>query len=168
MIYVLRLLHILSGAFWYGTVIFSVRFLAPSLREAGAAAGPVLAQLNRRKMSAAIMGAAFVNVASGVWLIFVASGGAPAAWMRSGMGRTLGIGAGLAILALIVGMITSAPTMHRLGQIGAAIAKRGGTPTSEEAAEIARLQKRLAMGTALVAILLTLAVSAMAVGRYVS
>ena len=167
MIYVLRLLHILSGAFWYGAVVFSVRFLAPSLRDAGPAAGPVLAQLNRRNPSAAMMGAALVNVASGIWLIFLVSGGAPAAWMRSGMGRTIGLGAGLAILALVVGMSMSAPSMHRLGRLGAAAAQRGGPPTADEAAEIARLQKRLALATTFVAILLTLAVSAMALARYV-
>ena len=29
MIQVLRLLHILSGAFWYGAVVFVARFLLP-------------------------------------------------------------------------------------------------------------------------------------------
>ena len=76
MIHGLRLLHILSGAFWFGAVIFSVRFLMPSLRAVGPAAGPVMAQLNQRKMSAAFMGAAIVNLASGIWLMYVVSGGA--------------------------------------------------------------------------------------------
>ena len=107
MIYVLRLLHILSGAFWYGALVFSARFLMPSLRAAGPAGAPVMAQLNQRKMPFAVMGAALVNVASGIWLMLIVSGGAPGMWMRSGMGRTLATGEGLAVLALIIGMLRS-------------------------------------------------------------
>lgn len=167
MIYALRLLHILSGAFWYGALVFSARFLMPSLRAAGPAGGPVMAQLNQRKMPFAMMGAGFVNVASGIWLMFIVSGGAPGVWMRSGMGRTIAIGAGLAVLALIIGMIMGPPAARRLGQIAASGAKRSGPAPPEEEAEVARLQKRLAMSTVITTTLLTLAVAAMAVGRYV-
>jgi hypothetical protein len=166
MIYVLRLLHILSGAFWYGTVIFTARFLMPSLGAAGPSAGPVMAQLNQRRMPLALMGAGIVNVGSGIWLIFIASGGAPGPWMQTGMGRTIAIGGGLTIVGMILGMVTGPPTARRLGEIGAAVAKRGGPPLPEEAAEMARLQKRLGVASAIGATLMTLAVAAMAVARY--
>jgi hypothetical protein len=166
MIYVLRLIHILSGTFWYGTLIFTTRFLMPSLLAVGPAAGPVMAQLQQRKLTLAMMGAAILNVGSGIWLMFIVSGGDIGAWMHTGMGRTLGIGGGLAILALIAGMILNPPTLKRLAVIAGAVAKRGGPPTPAEAAEIARLQKRLALGSIIPAILLTLTVSAMAVARY--
>lgn len=48
------------------------------------------------------------------------SGGAPGVWMRSGMGRTLGIGAGLAIIAVLLGMTVAMPTNARMGRISAA------------------------------------------------
>jgi len=166
MIYVLRLVHILSGAFWYGSIIFSARFLMPSLRAAGSAAGPIIGQLNQRKMPAAMMGAGIANVASGIWLMFLVSGDAPGVWMQSGMGRTLGIGGAFTILALIIGMVMNPPAAKRLGKIAAAAAARGGPPPAEEVAEVARLQRRLGEGTIIVATLLTLAVSAMAVARY--
>jgi uncharacterized membrane protein len=166
MIYVLRLLHILAGAFWFGAVIFAVRLLAPSLRAVGPAAGPVMAQLNQRRMSAVFMGAAIVNLVSGIWLMFVVSGGAPGEWMKTGMGRTIGAGAACALLAMIVGAIVNPPAMKRMGQIATAAAQRGGPPTPEETAEVQRLQKRTATVNVFVAILLTLAVAAMAVARY--
>jgi hypothetical protein len=166
MIYLLRLLHILSGAFWFGALIFSVRFLMPSLRAIGPAAGPVMAQLNQRRMSAAFMGAAFVNLGSGIWLMFIISGGAPGEWMKTGMGRTIGVGAACAILAMIIGMIVNPPAVKRMGQIASAAAQRGGPPSPEETAEVQRLQKRMGSANVLVTILLTLAVSAMAVARY--
>lgn len=166
MIHALRLLHILSGAFWYGAVIFSVRLLMPSLRAIGPAAGPVMAQLNQRGMSAALMGAAIVNLGSGIWLMFVVPGGAVGEWMKTGMGRMIGAGAACAILAMIIGMIVNPPAVKRMGRIATAAAQRGGPPSPEEAAEVQRLQKRMASANVFVAILLTLAVSAMAIARY--
>ena len=166
MIYVLRLVHILAGAFWFGAIVFTARFLIPSLRAVGPAAGPVMAQLEQRKISLAMMGSAILTLASGIWLMFIVSGGQPGVWMRTGMGRTLGIGAALAILAMIVGMIVNPRALKRLGEIGAAVAKRGGPPSPEEAAEVARLQSRMGTGTCIVAILVTLALAAMAVARY--
>ena len=167
MIYVLRVLHILSGAFWYGAVIFMARFLVPSLRAAGPAAGPIMAQLNQRKLSMGMMGAAIVNLVSGIWLMSIVSGGSPGVWMRSGMGRTFGLGGALAILAMLTGMIVNAPATKRMGAIGATVAKRGGPPTPDELAELERLQRRNGIAAGLVATLLTLAVAAMAVARYV-
>ena len=166
MIHALRLLHILSGAFWFGAVIFSVRFLMPSLRAVGPAAGPVMAQLNARKMSIVFMAAAIVNLISGIGLMYAATGGAVGPWMRTPMGQTIGWGGVCAILAMIVGMIVNPPAVKRMGQIAAAATQRGGPPSPDEAAEIQQLQKRMARANGFVAILLTLAISAMAVARY--
>ena len=87
--------------------------------------------------------------------------------MRSPMGRMFGIGGAFAILALIVGMVMNPAPARRLGEIAAAAGKRGSPPTPEETAEIARLERRLSLGTILVGILLALAVSAMAIARYI-
>lgn len=166
MILVLRLLHILSGAFWYGATMFTARFLAPSLGAVGPAAGPVMAQLNQRKLPMAMMGAGIVNVVSGVWLMFAVSGGNLGEWMRSRMGQTFSAGGTFAIIGLVTGMIMVAPSAKRLGVIAAAAAKRGGPPSPEEVAEAGRLQQRMRTGSALVATFLTLAVAAMAIARY--
>ena len=166
MIVVLRLLHIVSGAFWFGAVLFTARFLMPSLAASGPAGGAVMTQLVKRGISQAMMGAAIVNVLAGVWLMYLVSGGDVGAWMKTNMGRTLSLGAVFAILSMIAGMVMNTPAGKRLGVIGAEIAKRGGPPTPEEVAEMSRLQARIRNGTVIVAVLLTLAIAAMAVGRY--
>lgn len=166
MIQVLRLLHILSGAFWFGAVLFTARFLMPSIAAAGPAGGAVMGQLMKRGVSQVMMGAAIVNVLAGVWLMYLVSGGDVGTWMKTSMGRTLSLGATFAILSFIAGMILNAPAGKRLGAIAAAVGQRGGPPTPEEAAEMGRLQGRIRSGTMIVAVLLTLAVAAMAVGRY--
>ena len=167
MMILLRFIHIISGAFWFGTVMFTARFLMPSLTAIGPAAGPVMAQLNQRKFSNAMMGAAILNVISGVWMMFLLSGGAMGAWMQLRSSQVLSSGGTLAILALVIGMVMNPPAVKKIGAIAAAAAKRGGPPTPEEGAQIAALQARLRTGTAIVAALLFLAVTAMAVARYV-
>jgi uncharacterized membrane protein len=166
MIHVLRLLHIFSGAFWFGGTIFSVRFMMPALGAIGPAAGPAMAELMKRKLSQVMMGAAIVNVVSGIAMIYVVSGGEVGTWMQLNSSRTFMTGGTLAILALVVGMIMNPPAAKRLGAIAAAVGKRGGPPSGEEMAEMGRLQKRLQTGSVIVSVLLSLAVAAMAVARY--
>jgi len=166
MIFILRLAHILAGAFWFGALIFSARILMPAARETGPAAGPLMGPIARR-LSPMMMGAAIVTIGAGIWLMFLVSGGAPGPWMQSGMGRTIGLGAALAIIAFIFGFLVNMPAGRRLGAISQGVTKRGGPPNAEESAEMAQIQKRLAMGTTVVAILIGLALAAMAVARYV-
>lgn len=167
MIYVLRLLHILSGVFWVGSVLFTARFLMPSLRAAGSAAAPVMAQLGQRKMPLVMMTTALVTIASGIWLMMIVSGGAIGPWMRSGPGRTFALGGTLAIITVVLGMIINMPAANRMAAINQGAMKRGGPPTADEAAELQRLQRRVGIGMQIVVVLLVLATAAMALARYV-
>ncbi len=88
-------------------------------------------------------------------------------WMRSGMGRTLGIGGALAILVVTLSVAVGMPGNARMARISAAAKKRGGPPTAEEAAELERLQARSSLLAMIASALLFLATGAMAVARYV-
>jgi hypothetical protein len=115
-----------------------------------------------------MMGAALVNIISGIWMMILDSAGNPGLFMRSGMGRTLAIGGSLAILALILGATVSMPTQGRMARITAAAQQRGGPPSPDEAAQLQRLGQRAATVGVVAAVLLFLATAAMAVARYVS
>ncbi len=166
MMLVLRFLHIIAGVFWVGGSLFAARFLMPSLKAAGPAAGPVLAELGKRRLPAAMLGAGLVNIASGIWMMWIDSDGSPGAWMGTPMGRTLGVGAGFAIVAVLLGATIVVPANNKMGRIAGAVRQRGGPPTAEEAAELGRLQARSALMTIIVSALLFLATTAMAVARY--
>jgi len=165
-ILILRLFHIVAGVFWAGSTIFSARFLLPAFKAAGPAAQPVLAEFAKRRVPAAMMGAALVNIISGIWLLLLDSSG-NGAFMRSPMGRTLMVGGALAITALLLGLVVGMPTARRMGAIAEAARKRGGPPSADEAAELGRLQQRSGTVGVIAAVLLLLAVAAMAVARYV-
>jgi hypothetical protein len=168
MVFVLRLIHIISGVFWVGSAMFATYLLAPSLRAIGPGAGPVMNQLARvRKMPMVMMTSAIATMGAGIWLMLIAAAGSPGVWMQSGPGRTYGIGGGLAILAFLIGMAVNGPASRRLGALAAAIAGRGGAPTAEESAEMQRLQARMGVASQVVTLVLVLTTGAMAVARYV-
>lgn len=112
-----RLLHILCGVVWVGTVLFTASLLLPSLRAAGLAAGSVMAELGkRRKMPLIMMIIALVTIASGIWLMVLVSGGAVGPWMRTGPGQTFALGGALAIVAFVVGFAVNIPTANRVAE----------------------------------------------------
>jgi uncharacterized membrane protein len=168
MIYVLRLVHILGGVFWVGSVMFATLLLAPTLQAVGPGAGPVMNQLVKvRKMPLVMMISSALTIVSGVWLLIIDSAGQPGVWMRSGTGMTFGFGGVLAILGFVIGMAVNAPASKRLAVLGAAAGARGGPPTAEEQAEIRRVQGRMSAASKIVMVLLVLATGAMAIARYV-
>ena len=168
MVYVLRLVHIISGVFWVGSVMFTALLLAPALRALGPGAGPVMNQLVKvRKLPTVMMVSAILTMAAGIWLLMIDSASQPGVWMQSGPGMTYGAGAAFAILAFVIGMAVNAPTSKRIAAIGTAAAARGGPPGPVEQAELQRLQGRLSTASQIVTALLVLATGAMAIARYV-
>jgi len=162
---ILRLVHIVFGVFWVGSVLFATFMLMPSMKASGPSAMEIMKELDRRKMSLVMMASAILTVGAGIWMMIIFASGAPG-WMRTTTGRTFATGGALAILSLIVGMVINAPAARRMAAIGEAVGKRGGPPTPEEGQELQRLQSRLANASVIIAILLLLATAAMAVARY--
>jgi hypothetical protein len=168
MIYVLRLVHIISGVFWVGSVMFTSLLLAPTLRALGPGAGPVMNQLVKvRKLPMVMMASALLTVGAGLWLFLIDMNVSDGAFMRSRSGQTFSAGAVFAILAFVLGMAVNAPTAKRIGAISAAVAARGGPPNAEEQAEMQRLNGRMTTASQIVMVLLILATGAMAIARYV-
>jgi hypothetical protein len=165
MLPILRFVHVVFGIFWVGSVLFVTFVLMPTLKGAGPAGIAVMKDLGKR-MSMIMIVAAVLTLGAGIWLMMILSGGAPGVWMQSTTGRTFIIGGALAILAFLIGISINAPAGSRMSAIGAAIAKRGGPPTPEEAAQLQRLQSRLGTFGVVVALLLLGAAAAMAVARY--
>jgi hypothetical protein len=164
---ILRVIHIVAGVFWVGSILFLARFLMPSVMALGPAGGPVMDQLNRvRKVPQALMGAGIVTVLAGIALYWKDSLGFSGPWMASPTGRVFGAGGGIALIGLIIGFSVNRPTAQRLAALAAAIQASGGPPTAEQMATVQALQARLATATSIVAVLLTLTTVAMAVARY--
>ena len=163
---VLRLVHVLAGVLWAGTGVFVSLFLMPSLMEAGPAAGPVMAGLQKRRLMLYFPVLAVLTVLSGLRLIWLDAAGS-AAFMHTRGGLTFAIGGTCGLIAFILGMTVTGPSMGRAAKLTEQLA---ATPEAERAAlgaQIHALRLRAAAVGKVIAVLLILAATAMGVARYV-
>lgn len=149
---VLRLLHVVLGAFWVGAIFFTALFLMPSLAEAGPDGAKVAQGVQKRGFMRILPIAAILTILSGVDLVRRASVNFQAAWFSTGSGITYSIGAVAAVLGFIVGFFFMRPLMLKAGSL--------------PPAEAQPLRARAMRMNQIVAVLLLVAVAAMAVGRY--
>lgn len=167
MLFVLRVLHIVLGTFWAGTIIFMAAFLAPSARAVGPAAGPMMGQLMQvRKLTPWLIASGCVTVLAGAMLLWHASGGFQPEWMGSPMGIGYSTGGLLAILGLLLGVTQNAPTAQKIAAFTARRAAATTPPTPEDVAELQRLNAKMGLLGKLGAGLLAGATFFMAIARY--
>jgi hypothetical protein len=164
----LRLIHILTGVFWAGTLIFFVTFLEPSVRDAGPGGAGVMQGLMRRHYLNIMPIIAGLTILSGADLMRRVSGGFAAEWFGSPLGMTLSVGSGAALVAFVIGVGVMRPAALRVGRLAKAAAETT-EPAMQEArqAEIHGLRRRSMLAARWVAAMLTGAVACMAVARYV-
>ncbi|MBI4787069.1 MAG: hypothetical protein HY782_08490 [Chloroflexi bacterium] len=163
----LRAIHILAGAFWFGGAALLFRFLLPTV-QATAPAGPKFMQhlMTREGLSAALGIAGGLNVLAGLLMYWRVSGGLQLAWITTGTGVAFTIGAVVALAALLLGALGTGRTANNLAALGASIEAAGGPPTQEQAAELNSLNRALVEFSKWNFVLLTISLLAMATARY--
>jgi hypothetical protein len=167
MMLVARLLHIVLGAFWAGTMVFNAVLLAPALQDVGPDGLKVGGALMRRRMMVIMPIVALLTILSGFWLYWRVSGGFGAGYMGSPQGQTLGAGAVASIVALTIGLAVVRPAMMRAGALTQRAAQAAGTERDALLAQAQALRRRSTVAGRWVAGLLLLALVAMAIARYV-
>jgi len=163
----LRLIHILGGVYWAGTIFFFVTFLEPSLSSLGPDGGKVMIRFFERGYLKLLPIVAIVTILSGLWLLWIVSGGFDRAWTGSASGIALSTGGTIAIIGFAVGMAVMRPAAARIWDI----ARKLPQETDETArnalmAEMGRLRSRSQFAVRVVFSLLVLAVGLMATARY--
>lgn len=165
----LRLIHIVVGVSWAGSILFIAFFLLPATNRLGAAGGPIMNELMVvKKLPIYLMAGVILTVLSGFALYWLDSAGFTSKiWLGSNQARVLGMGGVLGIIVAIIGGAVNAPTSKKLAILGAQVHAAGGPPSPEQAAEMQRLRGRLKTAINVTAVLILLAVTCMAVARYV-
>lgn len=165
-IILLRAAHIVAGALWVGAALAYVLFVEPSIAAVGPA-GPRFMQemIGRRKYPLFMNVVAVVTILAGAALLWITSG-LTAAWFTSGPGIGFTLGALVGLAVWILGFVMLRPRGSRMGQLGQEIAKAGGPPSAEQAAELGRLNEEMARIGRVDAILLMIALVLMATARY--
>ncbi|MGH7648038.1 MAG: hypothetical protein ACREND_07955 [Gemmatimonadaceae bacterium] len=164
----LRLVHVVAGICWAGAAVMFAGYVLPAARATGSAGESVMRELvQRRGIGPFFMISALITIASGIAMYSMIGAGSYRDWIISPMGSALGIGAIAATIAALVGGGIVAPASKRLTALGIVASALSGAPSPEHVAEVLRLQKRLGRSSALSAALLLIAVSAMAMARYI-
>jgi uncharacterized membrane protein len=163
---VARLIHISTGVFWVGAVLFINFLLGPSIMAAGPDGAKVMQQLVKRRYYEIVIGAATLTVVSGFYMIGVDSGGFEAAWFATPFGQGISTAMLAAVLAYILGVFVVRPALYRMLALGGQMAQ--AVPSDRPAIEqqMAATRSRLITVGGVAAVLLLVAVSAMAVARY--
>jgi uncharacterized membrane protein len=165
-ILLLRLIHIVSGAFWFGAVFSNFLFVQPAIRDAGPEGQKVMLQLLRnRRFADAVLGAAVLTALAGGTLFWIDSNGLQLRWVfGAGLGFTIGGLSGL--LALLMFVFVGYPTTRRAVALGSRLAEEQRPPTPDEQAVLVRAQRTLKNVGIAVMVLVGLAAVAMATARY--
>jgi hypothetical protein len=166
---VFRILHIMAGAAWAGSVFLFVVLIQPSAASVGPAAGPFMMELlGRRKMVAWLLSLAGTTVVAGLFLYWrVADGFAGYGdFVTSRYGAVLTLGSLAAIGAFLIGMFGTRPNVARLLELSGRAAGSEGGPPPELAQSIGRVQVRLRRLARTALGLIAIAVFAMATARY--
>jgi uncharacterized membrane protein len=164
----LRIVHIVTGVIWVGSLFVVVVFVQPSAATLGAAGALFMSELRRRRFVDVVFIDAVFTVVAGAILYWHDWHTYPsfAHWIDSSFGRALTVGALLAISGLGVAALVTRPTIVRLVSLGKQVAESGGTPPPETAAQTGALQHRLVVAERVSFSLVLLAVVAMASARY--
>jgi uncharacterized membrane protein len=164
---ILRTIHILLGVFWAGTIIFFAIFMLPSLRDLGPDGAKVMGALQKRRYMEIMPAVALLTIITGFWLYWIVSGGFDPAYMGSRSGMLYGVGGVTAVLALLIGVTVIRSAAMRVGAIMQKLPQMpAGAERDALMVEVQRLRQRTGFGSSIVALLLIITVSLMAVTRY--
>lgn len=164
----MRILHVLLGAFWAGTLIFVAFLLMPSVRDAAPEGGKVMLALMRRGYMTLLPVVAILTLVSGFWLYWNLIVTVGPLWAGSMSARVYGVGAVAALVAFLLGIFILRPSGKKLQAL---MEQMANTPEGQARATVAEEMNapraRMAATAPWVAVLLAVATVCMAVGRYV-
>lgn len=163
---VLRLIHIVAGAFWVGGVFTFFLFVQPAAMAAGPAATPfTYGLLHDRRLPYVILGSAAATVLAGIWLLVISSNGLDPALLfdEARLGYT--VGGIVAILTFAVGALYVFPRTRTVERTIGVFLAEARPPTPDEQATLARAGGEARRMGWLVLTGLAVAVIAMATAR---
>jgi len=160
---ILRFLHVVGGAFWFGSAIMLGFFVAPTVSAIGEAGQKFMGHLVlKAKIHTAIAISAGLTAVAGVGLYWIDSAGFTSAWMRSGPGIVFGIGAFFGAIGFGFGNVLGM-NIKKVATIGSQIQ---GKPTADQMSLIQAAQKKMSVAGPVSSISLIISMICMSVARY--
>ena len=162
---VLRLLHIIPGAFWVGAAIFVAFILEPAVSKLGPQVEqPLFARLGKT-MGPIMTINGVITIVFGLVLVARTPARGFDQLFTNGWGTAIGIGLIAALIAFVAGAMTGVQAA-KIGRIAASFAP-GAPPPAEKVAQIGTIKQRVRMFSRANAVLAVVSIGTMAVARYV-
>lgn len=162
----LRVIHVIGGTFWAGSLLLMSFFLLPAMVEAGPAAGAVSAGLEKRKLLNWLPVVALLTILSGLRLLMRASGGFGGAFLQTTQGQAYVVAAIASVIALLLGLTVSRPAMNAAGRLVAQVPDAAPEARAGLMAQAAALRLKSAQAVRVIALLVLLSAVVMSVARY--
>lgn len=139
----LRIIHIFAAFAWIGGAMFLNGMVLPTVRAAGPDGAKFMQWVGRTgNLTRLFTAASITTVVAGALLFFPTSGNFNGAWLSSGHGIVLSIGAVIGILALLHGIFGAGAVARKSGALAKEMASRNGPPAPEQ------IQQAQALGAA--------------------
>jgi uncharacterized membrane protein len=162
---IVRLLHVLFGVFWVGSVFFTMLILKPRLTKLGPMfEKPVMAAIMPRVVPAMFVSAIIVFI-SGSILTYNMRAGDIGSLLTTSWGVMIFLGIIATVGAIIVGLGGLTPTGIQLGKISGEL--NGQPPTPAQAASLDRLGRRMDLLERFDFVLVLFALVTMPLARFV-
>lgn len=164
---VVRLIHILGGAFWLGAAVTMFLFLQPTAQATAPESQRFMLHLLRnRRFSEVVLAAALLTGVAGAILFWRDTSGLRLATITQPqiLGFTIGGLAGA--IALLLFLFVGYPAGRRMIAIGGKLEAERRPPSEDEQRVLAAAQRVLSRVGVTVLVLLVIAAGAMATARY--
>ena len=164
---VLRLIHVLGGAFWLGAAVTMFLFLQPTAQATAPESQRFMLHLLRnRRFSEVVLAAALLTGAAGAILFWRDTSGLRLALITQPQGLGFTVGGVAGGIALLLFLFVGYPAGRRMIAIGGKLEAERRPPNEDEQRILAAAQSVLSRVGATVLVLLAIAAAAMATARY--
>lgn len=166
---VFRIVHVVGAIAWGGAIFILVFFLQPTAKAVGPAAGPFMRELlGKRRIVTVVLMIAAATIVGGGFLYWHdwQQAGSLGDFVGTEFGLAITIGSVSAIVAFLIGLFGTKPTVERLLALGAQMAAAGESPPPELGQELQRTQARARTLAKTNLAFVTFAALAMATARY--
>ena len=161
---ILRVLHIVLGTAWAGTIFFTPLFLEPRLKRLGPGVqNPVMGAL-MHVLTPAMMLNSIMALGTGIALTLKLRWGTLNLLLSTAWGWAMILSLVLTVAAMVIGFGTMSPTGMKMEKLGKSMAGHPSTP--KEAQELGKPSHRIETMSRTDFVLILIAMAAMAATRY--
>ena len=165
---ILRPLHVLLAAIWFGSGVFMSLLLMPTIESSGPSGGAIMLGLNRKGLVPFFAALAGLTVVTGLYLFWRFTGGFDPEISRSHAGMAFGVGGAAGILAAIIGGSVVGRSSKKVVDI---MTRAAAMPDGAEKFALMKstepIRKRIASAGLIVILLQAIALVLMALGHYI-